>query len=106
MLSHRIALALVGGACVVAAGTGAYVASRHSATPPAAVESQKPAAEGSGTPAPVQETEAALDPPSVDSPPAPAPADMAAAPKAAAPPRPAPSARAPQAASRPSRVGV
>jgi len=100
MLSHRIALALVGGACVVAAGTGAYVASRHNAAPPAMVESQNAAADP-GTPAPVQETEAALDPQPAEAPPAAAPADAPAAPKTVAPaPRPAPSARPPRATSR------
>jgi type IV secretory pathway VirB10-like protein len=102
MLSHRIALALVGGACVVAAGTGAYVASRHNATPPAAVESRTSTADESGTPAPVQETEAALDPQGIDSPPAAPPTDTPAPPKAATPaPRPVPPARTPQPTSRP-----
>jgi hypothetical protein len=60
MVSNRIGLAVVGGACVIAAGGGAFLATRYASGPPApeaAVTAEVP----STAPQAVHETEAVLD---------------------------------------------
>jgi len=61
MLSNRLAVVVVGGACVLAAGTGAYVATRQDAPQPAAVTRTDASAEAPAAAA-VHETEAVMDP--------------------------------------------
>jgi hypothetical protein len=76
MLSNRFAFAALGGACIMAAGVGGYLATRQGASVPASV------AAAAASTAAVEETEAALDPlEPIESP----------APPAAAAPRPMPS---------------
>src|SRR4051812_13672484 len=80
MLSNRVGLALIGTACVVAAGTGGFLATHHSA--PAALVAPARSDATSETPGqvqspPVQETEAIIDDaksPASEAPPADAPA--------------------------------
>jgi type IV secretory pathway VirB10-like protein len=64
MFTNRLALAILGGACVIAAGTGAFVATRQPVSPaPPAVTSVAPRVSSAGAAAPataVQETEAAI----------------------------------------------
>jgi type IV secretory pathway VirB10-like protein len=83
MGSSRLAFAAVGLACVVAAGAGSYLATRHNVADGAAtsVAAREPSAQTATAtaPAPVQETEGLVGEPSSSSAPAPA------APSAAAP---------------------
>jgi hypothetical protein len=60
MFSNRLAVALVGGACVLAAGAGAFVATRQSAPVSATVASSGAASEPAALP--VEETEAVMQP--------------------------------------------
>ena len=79
MVNTRIGLAIFGASCLLAAGGGGYLASRHAAPAPQ-VAATAPATAGSSADAskPVQETEAVMDdhaaPPPVATPAAPAPA--------------------------------
>src|SRR2546422_352958 len=52
MLSNRLAIAALAAACIVAAGTGGYPASRHNATTPGAVAAASPVPSAPATPAP------------------------------------------------------
>lgn len=61
MFSNRVAVALIGGACVLAAGAGAFVATRQASAPAAAVASA-PAASATPAGVPVEETEAVMQP--------------------------------------------
>jgi hypothetical protein len=56
-----VAIAAVGGACILAAGAGALVATRHN-QPAATTAAPAPAATHAALAAPVQETEAVMDP--------------------------------------------
>jgi hypothetical protein len=92
MVSNRIGLAIVGGACVLAAGGGAFLATRYASGPPARVAAATGSATAASGPEAVHETEAVMDPgPAAES------ATTLAAPAAAtvAPPEPAPRAAAP-----------
>jgi hypothetical protein len=61
MLSNRLAVVIVGGACMLAAGAGAYVATRQNAAPPVSASlTETPAIEPAVTP--VHETEAVMEP--------------------------------------------
>jgi hypothetical protein len=59
MVSNRIGLAIIGGACVIAAGGGAFLATRYASGPP--VPAAAVTAEVPSTPQAVHETEAVLD---------------------------------------------
>lgn len=63
MLSNRVGLAIVGAACVMAAGTGAFIATRRDApaNPPAAVAAAAQGQAAGTAPAAVQETETVMD---------------------------------------------
>ena len=90
MFSNRLAVALVGLACVTAAAGGSYLATRQAlprATQAAPAEAVAPDAVPTR---PVQETESAVNPsPGESKKPAVEPADPVAAPRRAAPSRPA-----------------
>ena len=62
MVSNRIGLAVVGGACVLAAGGGAFLATRYVSGPPAHALTAATASPAPSTPEAVHETEAVLDP--------------------------------------------
>src|SRR5262245_35193613 len=96
MFSNRLAVALLGVACITAAGAGGYFAARQNAVP-APVSAQfaeaPPLADASAT-KPVQETEAVVGdtakPSSAPAPVAPAPASQRSTRRAEAAPAPAP----------------
>jgi type IV secretory pathway VirB10-like protein len=60
MLSNRAAFALLAVACITAAGGGAYLATRQSATSPAPLDASASAEAPIGPATPVQETEAVI----------------------------------------------
>lgn len=67
MLSNRLAIAALAAACIVAAGAGGYLASRHNATTPVSVAAASPVRSSEAAPTPltpadrpVQETEAVV----------------------------------------------
>ena len=59
MLSNRLAVAIVGGACILAAGAGAFVATRQN---PATVVASEAVTSPAPASAPVHETEAVMEP--------------------------------------------